>query len=106
VAGVVAAQVPDICHPPHVSCIAAIIGTSVYQGVPMTVFAKSSAYTHAIGIVTAALQSGSIKLQGLDNNADGPSTAGANDAAYLNSLITSIADKLTDPSERSGSGII
>jgi hypothetical protein len=60
------------------------------SGIPMPAFNTSSAYVHAIALVTAGLQSGVIKLNGPISNQD---TATA-DAKYLNELINSIAKNL------------
>jgi len=58
----------------------------------MSVFNDNYAYNHAINIVVAGLQSGSIKLLGPNHSS--PANA-QKDADYLNHLIKSIGDNLT-----------
>jgi hypothetical protein len=56
----------------------------------MPIFNATSAYDRAIGIVTAALNSGSIKLHGPEKGVDNANR----DAEYLNKLINSVAQNL------------
>lgn len=66
----------------------------------MSYFNKHAAMTNAVAIVTAALQSGAIKLPGSNGfGADGAENAGA-DAQYLNKLLNLLAENLTSADER------
>lgn len=61
----------------------------------MSVFGKHAAHERAISIVTAALQSNSIRLNGavtMDPEAE-------KDAKYLNDLINALAKNLTSTSQ-------
>jgi len=61
----------------------------------MPPFNSHAAHAHAVSIVTAALQSQSIKLRGPDvtgGNANNIKT----DVEYLNGLINGIASNLTE----------
>lgn len=56
-------------------------------------FNKSTAYTHAISIVSSALTAGTIKFEGPSVGSDAGRRVLA-DAAYINGLINSIAENL------------
>lgn len=59
---------------------------------------SSSAYSHAIALVTAGLQSGSIKLMGPSH---GTNSGIKTDSDYLNAVINALAKNLqtTTPGE-------
>jgi hypothetical protein len=52
----------------------------------------SESFRYAIGLVSAGLESGSIKLRGPDT--DSPETAGQIDGRYLSELIKTLAVNL------------
>jgi len=56
----------------------------------MAAFNNSGAYTHAIAVVSAGLQSGALKLNGPGMG----DSAAEKDAKYLNDLINSLAKNL------------
>jgi hypothetical protein len=56
----------------------------------MPSFNSTSAYSQAVTVVTAALQSGSLKLWGPTNG----DSASEKDAKYINDLINSVAKNL------------
>jgi hypothetical protein len=57
----------------------------------MSAFNKNHAFQHAVAIVSAGLQSGTIKLYGPTQHVE----AAVKDSTYLNNLINSLADNMT-----------
>lgn len=66
----------------------------------MSYFNKHGAMSNAVVIVTAALQSGAIKLPGSNAFSPDPVENAAADAQYLNKLLNSLAENLTSNDER------
>jgi hypothetical protein len=65
----------------------------------MSYFNKHAAMTNAVAIVTAALQSGAIKLPGSNNFASDQAENAAADAQYLNKLLNLLAENLTSSAD-------
>jgi hypothetical protein len=74
---------------------ATILLSKPYLGDTMPAFNNVAAYGHAVTIVTAALQSGVVKLVGPSRNDDLLNAdALKRDSEYINGLINSIATNL------------
>jgi hypothetical protein len=59
-----------------------------------TNFNSNESSNHAVSLLKAALESGSIKLSGPASTVNSPEAMGEHDAKYLASLINVLADKI------------